>query len=92
MERCEDVHGENNCEAITSTYVGAKCPKNYERIGCCSCAKACPKNFVSQGAFCQKPKSYLVFPRKSKKECYMANARQCVSINSKDSKDLVWMP
>jgi len=37
-----------------------KCPKGYERFGCCQCVLPCPSSdFVDMGQYCQKPRPYL---------------------------------
>lgn len=37
-----------------------KCPKGYQRFGCCQCVLPCPStDFVDQGQYCQKPRPYL---------------------------------
>lgn len=78
IKRCEKIHGAGNCESITPTYAGPKCPENTERVGCCTCAPRCPTGYKDQQILCQKPKSYIIKPRPTQQLCYLANAADCV--------------
>ena len=82
--RCENIHGKGQCEAITPTFVGPKCPKGMVREGSRNCVTACPFGFKSETLFCHKPKSYFINPRKTQKECWMANARECEKVEGEE--------
>lgn len=86
MSRCESVHGAGNCEGVTPTYTAPKCPANFVRVGCCTCIRSCPEGFEDNKLYCTKPKSYLLSPRSTEKDCYLANALQCEKVGA------VWTP
>lgn len=77
MKRCESVHGTSNCQAITPTYVGPKCPQGFVREGCCTCVSECPSGFRSNKLVCSKPKTYFTNPRPTENGCFIANAIKC---------------
>lgn len=80
MKRCESVHGTSNCQAITPTYVGPKCPQGFVREGCCTCVSECPSGFRSNKLVCSKPKSYFTNPRPTENGCFLANAVKCEKV------------
>jgi hypothetical protein len=58
--RCEAVNGHGNCITLWGTLSVKKCPRGYQRFGCCQCVLPCPgADFVDNGNYCGKPKPYL---------------------------------
>lgn len=80
IKRCEKIHGTANCQAVTPTYVGPKCPEGQVREGCCACVKQCPTGYTADKLFCKKPKTYFTNPRPTQKGCFLANAKKCEQV------------
>ena len=87
MERCDSLHGKGNCVKLSPAMVHSKCPKGMVRVGCCSCAKPCPKKyFKTRGYYCLRTRVYKLDKFKTAKECKLQNHGKCY----KASK--AWVP
>lgn len=84
ISRCESLHGKGKCIKLTPTMVHQKCPKDYERIGCCTCARRCPKKyFKSRGFYCLRTRVYKLDTFKTFKECKLQNKGHCNKLGVK---------
>lgn len=54
MRRCEEDHGEDNCEQ-NGLLVYPKCKSGFWPIGCCVCTPECPDGMRDTGTGCTKP-------------------------------------
>jgi len=83
MERCETIYGKDNCLILYAGVVHKKCPEGLERVGCCSCATPCPKNFYSDDFYyCLRSKVYKLDIYHTEKEC-IAEQHTCHQISNK---------
>lgn len=74
LARCERIHGKNSCINLWGTMSVKKCPRGYERFGCCMCVLPCPSSdFVDVGNYCKKPKPYLTHLYGNLRECKKHN-------------------
>lgn len=57
LKRCQQVHGKDSCEKVTSTFVNKKCKSGFRIEGCCQCVYKCPGNWKDDGYWCHKPEA-----------------------------------
>lgn len=76
LSRCEAANGQGNCES-DAMYVQKKCPEGLTRIGCCTCAKACPTGFDDKGLFCVKPAAIKSAQYTTQSECESLSKTSC---------------
>lgn len=74
LKRCEAIHGHKNCLTLWGTLAVKKCPRGYNRFGCCQCVLPCPSvDFVDVGQYCQKPQPYLTHLYGNLSDCKKRN-------------------
>ena len=74
IQRCESLYGKKSCKMISPTMVQKQCSADKEQIGCCECAKSCPKGtFETKGFYCTKVKYYAILNFNSLDECNKYN-------------------
>lgn len=74
LGRCEAVNGHGNCKTLWGTLSVKKCPRGYQRFGCCQCVLPCPgADFVDNGNYCGKPKPYLTHMYHNLSDCRTHN-------------------
>lgn len=76
LKRCEAAHGSGNCETETM-YAQKKCPSGLKRIGCCTCATACPEGFDEKALFCMKPAAAKSPQYNSQSDCENLTKKGC---------------
>jgi len=60
-----------------------RCPKGYERHGCCTCAIKCPSPYIENGFHCHKPQFKILKTYESTKECNSDNQINCVRFGTR---------
>lgn len=76
LQRCEAAHGSGNCET-DAMYAQKKCPTGLARIGCCTCAPACPTGFDEKTLFCIKPAADKSAQYNTQAECENLSKKTC---------------
>lgn len=60
-----------------------RCPKGYDRHGCCTCAIKCPAPYIENGFHCYKPAFKVMKTYESIMQCNKDNQINCVRFGSR---------
>lgn len=83
MQKCQKMYGPDSCVVLYSGVVHKKCPQGLERVGCCSCAPACPNNhFIDNLYFCKPKENYKLDQYHTLSEC-QKEQKSCMKFEEK---------